>query len=108
MVELIASGKVAISTGNIERLNEIIDNCETAKNDMSRSMQLFDHIHPKKEPSELQEPTSASNTFFLGCDTKEKAEKRYKALSKAFHPDGACGNEDMFKRMKEEYEGLSF
>lgn len=42
--------------------------------------------------------------FFKGCDTKEKLEKRYKALCKTYHPDSESGDEDTFKRMSDEYE----
>ena len=42
--------------------------------------------------------------FFKGCATKEKLEKRYKALCKTYHPDAESGDEDTFKRMSDEYE----
>ena len=44
------------------------------------------------------------SSFFKGCDTKEKLEKRYKALCKTYHPDSESGDEDTFKRMSDEYE----
>ena len=34
------------------------------------------------------------SSFFKGCDTKEKLEKRYKALCKTYHPDSGIGDED--------------
>ncbi len=43
-------------------------------------------------------------SFFSGCDTKEKLEKRYKALCKTYHPDSDAGDEETFKRMRDEYE----
>ena len=50
--------------------------------------------------------TSGSFSFFEGCKTKTEADKRYRALAKAFHPDTGCGDETMFNKMKEEYDNL--
>lgn len=50
--------------------------------------------------------TSDSFSFFEGCKTKTEADKRYRALAKAFHPDTGCGDETMFNKMKEEYDNL--
>lgn len=44
---------------------------------------------------------SGSLSFFEGCKTKTEADKRYRALAKAFHPDTGCGDEIMFTKMKE-------
>lgn len=49
---------------------------------------------------------SGSLSFFEGCKTKTEADKRYRALAKAFHPDTGCGDEIMFTKMKEEYDNL--
>ena len=49
---------------------------------------------------------SGSLSFFEGCKTKTEADKRYRALAKAFHPDTGCGDETMFTKMKEEYDNL--
>lgn len=49
---------------------------------------------------------SGSLSFFEGCKTKAEANKRYRALAKAFHPDTGCGDETMFNKMKEEYDNL--
>ena len=57
-------------------------------------------IEKIKETQEKQ----AVEGFFRGCDTREKLEKRYKALCKTYHPDSEAGDEDTFKRMKDEYE----
>lgn len=43
-------------------------------------------------------------TYFSGCNTLEKLEKRYKALCKAYHPDTEGGDEETFKLLQEEYE----
>lgn len=58
----------------------------------------------------FEEPTQAASsvTYFSGCNTKEEADKRYKALAKAFHPDMGYGDESSFNAMQEEYNSLSF
>ncbi len=53
---------------------------------------------------ENREQKAASMSFFAGCDTKEKLEKRYKALCKTYHPDSEAGDEETFKKMQDEYE----
>ncbi len=49
--------------------------------------------------------TSKSNTidFFEGCNSEEDFKKRYKALSKVYHPD-AGGHEETFKTLSNQYE----
>ncbi|MDR0963025.1 MAG: J domain-containing protein [Clostridium sp.] len=49
---------------------------------------------------------NASSTYFMGCDTPDKLEKRYKSLCKAYHPDAGFGSEAAFKAMSEEYRKL--
>ncbi|MDE5951857.1 MAG: J domain-containing protein [Acetatifactor sp.] len=49
---------------------------------------------------------AAGGGFFAGCNTLEKLEKRYRALSKTYHPDSEAGDEETFKVMTEEYEKL--
>lgn len=45
-------------------------------------------------------------TFFSGCNTLDKLEKRYKSLCKAYHPDSEGGDEETFKTLQVEYEQL--
>lgn len=60
----------------------------------------------KKEEYVNIKKSSDNFSFFEGCKTKAEADKRYKALAKAFHPDTGCGDENMFNKMKEEYDNL--
>lgn len=70
----------------------------------------LDLIIPEEPDSEepVQTQTASSVTYFSGCSTKEEADKRYKALAKAFHPDMGYGDESSFNAMQEEYNNLSF
>jgi hypothetical protein len=45
-------------------------------------------------------------SFFVGCSTEAKLEKRYKALCKTYHPDNEAGDEETFKAIQAEYETL--
>lgn len=46
------------------------------------------------------------STYFIGCTTRDKLDKRYKELCKAYHPDSATGNQELFIDMKAEYQEL--
>lgn len=59
----------------------------------------------EKLTEELKNPAGTS-TFFVGCDTPEKLEKRYKSLCKTYHPDMAEGDTATFQKMKQEYETI--
>lgn len=47
-----------------------------------------------------------SLSFFQGCDTLEKLNKRYKSLAKAYHPDTEAGDTEMMQIINNEYERL--
>ena len=59
-----------------------------------------DKVRNRKE----KEAKSAREGFFSGCSTSEKLEKRYRALCKTYHPDNETGDEETFKRIREESE----
>lgn len=68
----------------------------------------FSKWFKQEEKKECKNASNASESlsFFEGCKTKTEADKRYRALAKAFHPDTGCGDETMFNKMKEEYDNL--
>lgn len=45
-------------------------------------------------------------SFFRGCSTMEELTKRYRNLTKTFHPDLEAGDEETMKLVNEEYERL--
>ena len=59
----------------------------------------------EKVEEQLKDP-SGTSTFFVGCDSLEKLDKRYNSLCKAFHPDQSAGDTETFQKMKDEYEAL--
>ncbi len=68
----------------------------------------IDELHKKVEQQmekiKEEREKKVAQGFFNGCDTIEKLEKRYKALCKTYHPDSEAGDEETFKKMKDEYE----
>lgn len=58
------------------------------------------------QPSRQKKPESGITdlSYFYGCSTRQILDKRYRALSKAFHPDSSFGNRELFEQMQKEYE----
>lgn len=53
-----------------------------------------------------QESQGGSVSFFRGCSTLEDLNKRYRNLTKAFHPDLDAGDEETMKQINAEYGRL--
>lgn len=87
--------KLQLLLSNISYVN-------SSNDDFSR---WFEQEENKEEYTNVSK-TSDNFSFFEGCRTKVEADKRYRALAKAFHPDTGCGDENMFNKMKEEYDNL--
>ena len=85
----------AIPEKVFESMIDTIDKLDDLKKSITKKV---DKLKLKLEKKENQ------SSFFMGCNTNEKLEKRYKALCKTYHPDGDAGDEETFKLMKEEYE----
>ena len=78
----------------LEKLMPRIDKIEELHKKVEQQMERLRENREKK----------VAEGFFNGCDTIEKLEKRYKALCKTYHPDSEAGDEETFKKMKDEYE----
>lgn len=64
-----------------------------------------------EETSETSGETQGANTesamsFFQGCNSEASIKKRYKDLSKVYHPDSGNGSGEVFARINSEYEVL--
>lgn len=66
--------------------------------------ELHKKVEQQMEKMKEEREKKVAEGFFNGCDTMEKLEKRYKALCKTYHPDSEAGDEETFKKMKDEYE----
>lgn len=51
-------------------------------------------------------PSKETSSFFRGCNTMEELTKRYRNLTKTFHPDLEAGDEETMKLVNAEYERL--
>lgn len=87
------------------KLQYLLSNILYASSSNDNFSRWFEQEENKEEYTNTSK-TSDSFSFFEGCKTKTEADKRYKALAKAFHPDTGCGDENMFNKMKEEYDNL--
>lgn len=82
------------------RLNNSIKQLEALIHD-ARST-----VRPILEDNHILNNTekATSYNFFKGCTTIEQCKKRYHALSRAFHPDTGNGDEEIMKKLNEEYD----
>lgn len=91
------SNEKGISGDRFKQLIPQIQLLDRQRNDVQKLL--------AKLEAELSNP-AGSSTFFVGCDTPEKLEKRYKSLCKTYHPDSAEGDTTTFQIMKQEYESI--
>lgn len=87
------------------KLQHLLSNISYASSSNDNFSRWFEQEENKEEYTNTSK-TSDSFSFFEGCKTKTEANKRYRTLAKAFHPDTGCGDENMFNKMKEEYDNL--
>lgn len=109
---ILNSGQAKYVENELSNLDEFYSKLRLLLSNLSYVSSSNDDFSRWFEQEEKKEYKNASNvsggfSFFEGCKTKAEADKRYKALAKAFHPDTGCGDENMFNKMKEEYDSLS-
>lgn len=106
--------------GNYFRnLSDIVEECSKYRNGIPRNK--FKKLLPRIQQLEKQREEVKSlaeklqeasldplktSTFFSGCNSLEKLDKRYKSLCKAYHPDSEGGDTETFQKMQEEYARL--
>lgn len=80
---------------------DILEKAEVANaaiNQMESAFRLLSQTSDKGAHSDA--------SFFRGCTTMEELTKRYRNLTKTFHPDLEAGDEETMKQVNEEYERL--
>lgn len=60
---------------------------------------------PVEEKADASESVFSSG-FFNGCTTEEEIKKRYRDLTKVFHPDSGNGDQETFLNIKKDYDEL--
>jgi Skp family chaperone for outer membrane proteins len=96
---------VMSSTGLFDEVKKQKEQSEQEKLKRERERLEAERQRLEKEKKAAQSKKT-SESFFVGCDTLEKAKARYKALSRAFHPDTGSGDEESMKQVNSEYEQL--
>ena len=68
----------------------------------------FENDRTSQNASEFVQSGSTTVTtgFFNGCTTEEEVKKRYRDLTKVFHPDSENGDQETFLTIKADYEEL--
>lgn len=56
--------------------------------------------------TEFVQPSEFEAMFFHGCNDLATLNTRYRNLCKTFHPDGASGDEETFKKMQDAYKSM--
>lgn len=100
IAEVLRKFNGAVPSDEFDKLIPQIDRIEKLKKKVEQQVQ---QIRESKSGKANVAGGEMSN-FFAGCTSSEKLEKRYKALCKTYHPDSDAGDEETFKRMRDEYE----
>lgn len=81
--------------GNTNKQDESSSSQENSRQSNSANQNQSNY----KQPSSI-----TTDVYFVGCNTKEEVEKRYRALAKVYHPDMPNGDKDTFQKLHDEYE----
>lgn len=76
-------------------INEKANAVDTAVVQVESALRLLEQSKPK---------ANHQSSFFQGCDTTEKLNKRFRNLTKTYHPDIDTGDEETMKHIVAEYE----
>ncbi len=64
----------------------------------------FQFEEERETPPKPIKRAAVSDVFFVGCNSLEEIERRYKSLAKVYHPDMPTGDKVTFQKILEEYE----
>lgn len=57
---------------------------------------------PAERTTSQNKPDKPESLLFIGCKTEKEISARYRALSKALHPDSPTGDTEAFKQLRQE------
>lgn len=87
-----------------EILEAVLEKLEVYKQQLNEEEQVKKERPQSEMHDEFLAHFERRCEFFLGCNTEEELNKRYKSLCKVYHPDMPTGEEETFKRLNNEYE----
>lgn len=107
------------SPANIEKLKEEIRDWRQKYGELKEACGCDDSIFARIDELEAQlqyyrienanlratpKPSAKAFNFFKGCETDADAEKRYKNLIKAYHPDSTWGDNETSREINAQYQ----
>lgn len=93
----IAARNGKISSDDLSRLKPYIRQLDKQKDNIQKMLE---------KQNEILDNPARNSIFFSGCTTRNKLDKRYKSLCKAYHPDAEGGDSETFMVLTEEYNRL--
>lgn len=93
----IAARNGKISSDELTRLKPYIRQLDKQKDNIIKMIE---------KQNEILDNPARNSIFFSGCTTRNKLDKRYKSLCKAYHPDAEGGDSETFMVLTEEYNRL--
>lgn len=93
----IAAKNGKISSDELTRLKPYIRQLDKQKDNIQKMLE---------KQNEILDNPARNSIFFSGCTSRNKLDKRYKSLCKAYHPDAEGGDSETFMVLTEEYNRL--
>lgn len=99
----------------LQQLTSILDDCalafdvyiDTLQEMLEEYQETNANFQGAQSNTTQDTPKNAANsTYFKGCDTLDKLNKRYRDLVKIYHSDSGNGNDEIFVQVTEEYNIL--
>ena len=102
------------NTSDLSRLRERIDSVTGNIRKLSQACSAVENLEIVDEKAQEKKRQNAdlaagrlpdfASVFFRNCSSRDMLDKRYKALSKAFHPDTGIGDAAVFVILSQVYE----
>lgn len=102
--------EVAIEKRQLEQEQKIFEQkFQILQRELYKLAEDKKHLQEEKEKvKRIQKPKTVFNektdVFFIGVDSKESLKKRYKALSKIYHPDNMNGDAKLIQEINRLYD----
>ncbi len=91
-----ANGEIPLTQNNLQKMREHKDGLEKLRDSL---LQIKNKYASAAEHGDNVQ-------FFQNCTSKEELRVRYKKLCGVYHPDNMGGDNDMFLKIKQEYDSI--